>query len=337
MVELREAAVLNVAISGLGRWGQTLVRAVQSEGMSRGKLIQVVSGYTRTPSKVQEFADLEKIAMYSTLEDLLASKTAQALIVASPHSQHVSQIKAAAAAGLHVFTEKPLALDVESALDAIEACRRANVVLAVGFNRRFLPAYLQLQELVQSEALGRLLHLEGNFSGPFGLSYKSDVWHANRAETPAGGMTLMGVHVLDAMIGLAGPISKVNARSRQQHLRVDLDDTTDATLEFARGCTGYLSTITATARQWRLQVFGTDGWAQMTDQDRMTISIIGRDVEDIKFPAVSTERAELEAFARAVAGLEKYPVPPLEAANGIASLQAIRTSAEANQETIVKN
>jgi predicted dehydrogenase len=275
--------------------------------------------------------------MYPTLGDLLASKTVQALIVASPHSQHVSQIKDAAGAGLHVFTEKPLALNIESALDAIEACRRASVVLAVGFNRRFLPAYLHLRELVQSEAFGRILHLEGNFSGPFGLSYKSDVWHANRAETPASGMTLMGVHVLDAMIGLVGPISAVNARSRRQYLKVDLDDTTDATLEFAHGCTGYLSTMTATARQWRLQVFGADGWAQMTDHDRITVNIIGRDVEDIIFPAVSSERAALEAFARAVAGIETYPVSPLEVANGIASLQAICTSAETNQETIVEH
>ena len=245
------------------------------------------------------------------------------MVIASPHSQHVAQIVAAVRQGLHVFCEKPLALDLESARNAVAAGEEAGRVLAVGFNRRFLPAYQRLLHLVSSRGLGRILHIEGNFSGPFGLGYKPGVWHVDRSETPAGGMTLMGVHVLDAMIGVAGKVLRVQARSRRQVLEVDLDDTTDVLLDFDGGCTGYLSTLTATARQWRLQVFGTAGWAQMTDQDRLVVHLVGREPEETAFAAVSAERAELDQFARAVLFGHAYPVPNDEVLNGIGTLEAI--------------
>jgi len=321
--------MLKVGVVGLGRWGKVLVRAAQSKDGPKGSHLRFVACHTRSPAKAADFIDEMGLKNFDNYDDMLMSGMVDAIAIASPHSQHVAQITAAARAGVHVFTEKPLALDADDALTCIRACTRAKLVLGVGQNRRFLPAYQHLQSLVRDGALGTILHVEGSFSGPFGLRFTKEAWHASSSETPAGGMTLMGIHVLDSMIGLVGPIVGVQARSLRQALAVELDDTTDATLHFATGCTGYLSTITATALHWRLQVYGTGGWAAMSDPTHLAIRKIDQEVETIAFPAVDAELRELEAFAQAVAGTAGYPVPHDDVVNGIATLAAIAASVNA--------
>ncbi|QEL22917.1 Gfo/Idh/MocA family oxidoreductase [Bosea sp. F3-2] len=325
--------MLNAGIVGLGRWGRTLVRSVGRGASSERIVFQ--AGYTKTPARHAEFADEEGLQLFGDYEEMLASGQAGAVVIASPHSEHVEQIRAAAAAGLHVFVEKPMALDVASALAAITSTRAANVKLAVGFNRRFLPTYRRLHQIFREGRLGQLLHIEGNFSGPFGTQFSPDAWHANQSETPAGGMTLMGIHVLDAMIGIAGPIANVRARSKRQFLTIDIDDTTDTNLEFASGCTGYLSTMTATSRNWRLQLFGSKGWCEMRGYEQLVLKI-DEDVKVYDFEPVDIERAELHAFADYVTADAEYPVPIEEVIAGIAALEAINRSCRENAEIDVE-
>lgn len=314
---------MKLGIVGLGQWGQKLVRSVQEGGNPKSELIQFTAGYTRSPSKHRPFADREKLHLFDSYQEFLQSKCVDAVVIASPHSEHVDQICQAAEAGLHIFVEKPLALDVAGALKARDAARNAGRQLAAGFNRRFLPAYSQLKEILCSGRLGRVLHLEGNFSAPQGLHFTPQDWRARHSETPAGGMTLMGIHVLDAMIGLAGPISGVRARSRKQFLQIDMDDTTDVQIEFASGSTGYLSTVPATARNWRLQVFGTAGWVEMHGHQQLTFAPVGQDAEMTHFDPIDIERAELEAFAKSVASQAEYPIPLDDVVGGIGALEAV--------------
>ena len=138
----------------------------------------------------------------------------------------------------------------------------------------------------------------------------------------------MGIHVLDAMIGLLGPIDAVAAMSLRQVLKIELDDTSAGMLQVQ--CTGraaVLSTLTATARLWRLQVFGTKGWAHMLDHHILELGMIGEAVRRIEYPVVDIERLELEAFARAASHGERYPVPLQEVVNGIGALEAFAMSA----------
>lgn len=320
--------MLKLGIVGLGTWGQILVRSIQENGRHKSEIVQFTSGYTRSPAKHRDFAARQGLTLFDSYQDLLRSKSVEGVVIASPHTEHVEQICQAAEVGLHIFVEKPLALDVAGARESMDAVIGAGKRLAVGFNRRFLPAYLRLRDVIRDGRLGQILHIEGNFSGTQGKLLTPEVWHARASETPAGGMTLMGVHVLDAMIGLAGPIGGVRARSRKQFLSIDLDDTTDAALEFTAGCTGYLSTITATARNWRLQVFGTKGWAEMQGYQQLTIGLEDRNPETIQFAIVDIERAELEAFAACVLKRTDYPVPIEEVLSGIGALEAIYTSAK---------
>ncbi len=314
--------MINAAIIGLGSWGQKLVRSVHG----RSDAIRIASAVTRTPAKVADFAAETGIPVGQDYAAALADPAIDAVIIATPHSQHVEQVVQAAAAGKHVFIEKPLALTRADVATAFDACERAGVVLAVGQNRRFLPAVARIRQLVADDRLGQLLHVEGNFSGPSGFRHAKSTWRATPEESPWGGMTGKGLHVSDLMISFMGPISEVDARSIRQVLTADLDDTTSMLLGFASGATGYLASLTATADIWRLQLFGSKGWVEMQGHDRLRIALIGEAERVEDMPASDIERAELEAFAAAVERRAPYPVTRAEAENNIAFLEAIGAS-----------
>ena len=326
--------MLNAAIVGLGRWGQRLVNSVQRDGQPKGEHIRVIHGVTRTPSKAADFCASHDIALSDDYSAVLRESTLDAILLATPHSQHAAQIAAAAAAGKHVFVEKPLTLDKASAVTAVAACEAANVVLALGHNRRFLPAMQDLKSMVDGGELGTILHIEGNFSVPGGLDYVPGMWRATGEESPAGGMTGMGVHVTDAMIHLCGEIESVRCQSLRLVLQVDMDDTTSLLCRFANGMSGYLATLTATAHIWRLQVFGTKGWAHMRSQEIMDVCLIGEELKTRTYPATDIERAELEAFAIAAAGGAPYPLSSEDAIHNMAVFDAVLASAASDAERV---
>lgn len=323
--------MVNAAIVGLGRWGQ---RLVDSAAAPRSSAIRFTHAVARTPDNARAFCAKHDLRFSTDLADLLAEPSIQAVVFATPHSQHADQVARAAAAGKHVFVEKPFTLDLASAERAAEACRRAGVVLALGHNRRFLPAIAEMKRLVAAKALGEILHLEGAFSGNFGLGYRPGIWRATREESPAGGMTAMGIHIIDAFIHLAGEIRSARCESQRKVLSVELDDTTSALFRFAGGATGYLSTLTATGRMVRVQVFGTRGWAHLLDHHILeTCDIDGR-VTRHEYPPTDIERRELESFAEAIEGKAPYPVPVDEAVHGVAVMEATFRSAARDGERV---
>lgn len=314
--------MINAAIVGLGRWGRRLVDSVQGEGVAASSLIRFRKGHTRTPAKAQAYAERRGIDLVQSLDALLDDREIDAVVLATPHSGHVGQVLKCAQAGRAVFVEKPLALNLQDALGLRAACAAAGVVLAVGHNRRFFPAMRELKRLASDGTLGTLLHVEGNFSGSFGLEYDASVWRASEKEAPAGGLTLMGVHIFDAMIDLMGPITEVGATSLRQVLTIELDDTSACTLRFAGGQSGYMSTLTASARLWRLQLFGTRGWAHVLDHEVLEVGMVGQPVKRLTWPPADAERFVMESFARALTGEAPYPVPLDDVVNGVAALDA---------------
>lgn len=320
---------MNAAIIGLGRWGQNLVEAAASRpGMS----LRITRGVTRTPAKAEAFAGHHRLPLSDDYAAVLADPQIGAVLLATPHSQHPDQIRAAAAAGKHIFVEKPLALTLADARQAVQSCDAARVTLATGFNRRFLPAYRAL--CTGFPALGTALHVDAHFSGPFGYDYSAGMWRGTASENPAGGMAAMGIHMLDAMIHLMGPVRSVAALSRRRAVTAPLDDTTTVQLDFTSGATGTLTTLMATPPHWRLHVFGAQGWGAMPDQQTLEIRPLAGDTQRTVFPATDTLADELECFADCIAGRATWPVTLTEALSGVAAMEAIARSAAESGERI---
>jgi predicted dehydrogenase len=328
--------VIRAAIVGLGRWGQNLVDCTQGKTAK----IRFTTGVARTPEKARAFANAHGLALVGDYAAALADPAIDAVVLATPHTQHAEQVIAAVRAGKHVFTDKPFALTRASAEAAAKAAAETKRVLAVGFNWRFQPALQEIRRLVQDGRLGRLLHIEGNFNGPSVYRFPEKHWRQQPEEGPAGGMTGRGVHVVDAMLYLAGPIDSVFAQSYRLTLDYGLDDTTSMLFKFTNGATGYLGTVIATAECWRMQAFGSKGWAKVGSIPHLhtwslSTCMVNAQPTVIDYPQGSTERAELEAFAEAIEGGTPYACSPDDAVHGVAVLDAIVKSARSGQREAI--
>jgi len=249
--------------------------------------IKFVCGITRDPAAHRATADKYGIALHSSYADVLR--------------------------------------DPKQAVDATQA---AGVTLGLGFNRRYAPAFVEMKRRILAGEIGDVLHIEGQHSGPSGYNLKPNYWRSTRAESPAGGMSPRGIHTLDSMINIGGLVNEVYAHTSRRKLQapIDMDDTTSMLLKFKNGITGYFATIFVTAELWRVHVFGTQGWLEMRGDTELVARGLDGNPERIMLPVVDKERAELEAFADAVAAKQPYMVPPEQAVNGIAVIEAIVAS-----------
>jgi len=235
--------------------------------------------------------------------------------------------------------DEPLGLTAAQSAAAVAACAEHKVTLAVGYNWRFQPALQEIARMLADGRLGKLLHIEGNFCGPSAYRFGREHWRQDRDEVPAGGMTGRGVHVVDAMLYLAGAIDNVYAQSVRLAQDFGADDTTSMLFRFKSGAPGYLGTVIASAETWRMQVFGSRGWAEVGDVEHLTtwqMKVCYVDPANITvkqkpqlmtFDDTSTERAELEHFARAIQAGRPLAVPGGDEVHNVAVLEAIVDSA----------
>ena len=333
--------MINAAIVGLGRWGQNLVNSVQG----KSDKIRFVTGVLRHPENAREYAEKQGLKLESDYNKVLADPEIDAIVLATPHTVHAEQIVAAAKAGKPVFTEKPFTLTSRDAAEAVAAAARSKVTLGVGYNWRFQPALQEIRRMLNDGRLGKLLHIEGNFCGPSVYRFPKAHWRQQRDEGPAGGMTGRGVHVVDAMLYLAGPVETVQAQSYRIALDYGIDDTTSMLFRFRNGATGYLGTLIATAETWRMQVFGSRGWVEVGDVEHLTTwqmkvcfvdpenLLVHQKPQVVTFPETSTERAELENFADAVQEGRALAIAGGDEEHGVKVLEAILESAR-TRETV---
>ena len=128
-------------------------------------------------------------------------------------------------------------------------------MLGVGTDKRFFPPMQQLARIAASGELGRLLHIEANFSNEVAATMFSP-WRDLPDELPGGGMTGTGIHALDAMIRMAGPVRRVQALIAVAPPGADPLDTISVLLEFRSGISGMLAAVRSTPPFWRVHVFG---------------------------------------------------------------------------------
>jgi predicted dehydrogenase len=325
---------MRVAIVGLGWWGQTLVNS------AHGKGVDFILGTSRTKNqKAQEFCAGKNIKLVDDYAAILADKSIEGVVLATPHSQHGDQVRQAAAAGKHVFIEKPFTLTAADAASAIDAMKKAGKVLAVGFNRRFHPSMAALRERYKDGRLGELVCVIGEQTGfaAYAKAGPQDTWRATSDEAPAGSMTGIGIHTLDSMIGLFGKVTEVHCIATRRSAP-QIDDTTSILLKFANGATGMIMTCLATAVTYRFAVYGSKGLVEITKPtlDDFKFSPIPENVgggkpEAISTPGFNTVEAELKAFAEAAKGGKPYPIPLDEILHGVQAFEAVVKSSKSGK------
>jgi predicted dehydrogenase len=317
--------MIQCAIVGLGRWGRHLVEAARGHG--RLKMIRAVE---TDLARAQGFCAEHQLRLTGDLDDVLADPTIDAVLLATPHSLHMDQVIAVAAAHKQVFCEKPLALRRDHAERMFGACRDAGVILAVGHNRRFWPSMRALRDIAASGELGTILHVEGHNSNE-NSEKVTEGWRLSPEESPGGGLTGAGLHVLDGFVSLLGPARQVYARFNSREAGPPPRDSSMLAIDFANGVTGTLATVRATPFYWRVHLFGTEGSAEVLDEATLVLRKSGQPLQTIKYETIDVLAAELDAFADAIEHKHPFPAPEAEVLATLSAFEAALASMASGQ------
>ena len=327
--------MIRAAIIGLGRWGRSLVNAVHGTTDD----IRFVVGHTRTRAKAEEFCREKDVRLVDDFAAILSDPAIDAVVLATPHSQHAGQIKQAAAAGKHILVEKPITLDHASALAAVEATRKAGVTLAVGYCRRFHPSFGEIRQRFADGRLGKIVGMVAQHTTSTQTFIAPENWRADPDEAPAGAMTAVGLHALDLMIEFAGRVRDVQCVTGL-HGDGPADDTTTVLMRFASGATGTIFCSVATATNFSFAAYGTLGLAEVRGASLQTFRFVPMSQQAPTGPVLAPPdqtvdhsgfnmlRAELVEFARCIRDKRPYPVGIDDVLHGMAVFDAAVQSAK---------
>lgn len=321
--------MLEVAVIGLGWWGRIIVDLIGKSDKLR--VVRVVD----VDPRAQAFAAERSIAFSTHYEEVLGDPIVRGVVLCTPHTQHADQIVAAAAAGKHVFCEKPLSMTRTDVLRAVDAVEQAGVALAVGHEKRFEPPVVEAMRLLNTGALGVPLQVEANFNQDKFLTLASDNWRLSGKEAPAGPMTATGIHLLDLAIGVFGEAQTVYTSVKQLGSPLANGDTLATLVTFKRGGHALISAILATPFSGRFAIYGSQGWVEVRDKAHpeapqgwtLTTCLRGQQPVAVDVPPSPAVLLNLEAFADAALGRAAYPVPRKQMVANVSALEAIFRSA----------
>jgi predicted dehydrogenase len=335
--------MIRAAIVGLGRWGRSLVTSVQGKSDE----IQFVRAHTRTRAPAENFCRDKGVPLADSYDEILADPKVDAVVLATPHSQHEQQLLQAAAAGKHIHVEKPITLDRASADLAVAAARKAGLVLAVGFCRRFHPSIVEMRNHLKGGRFGTVVSMVAQHTTSTGQFIPPDNWRAAAAEAPGGAFTATGVHSLDHMIEFAGRVRDVRCTTAR-YVPGHADDTTTVMLSFESGATGLIFCSVATATNFSFTLYGTKGLGEISKPNLQQFRYVPASTQAPTGPVTAPPdeisehqgfdmlNAQLNAFARSIRDKSPYPVPIDDVLHGVSVFDAIVEAAQTNKIVTVK-
>ena len=330
---------VGIALVGMGWWGKKMFN-VLGAAPTDIRVVRVVEPNLET---ARALCAEKNVALTADYADALADPEVEAVVLATPHALHGAQIEAAVAAGKHVFCEKPLALTKAGAESAVRLCRDAGLVLGMGHERRWEPPIAELLAKADAGELGRVHQIEANFSHDRFLALDRDNWRLKADQAPAGGMTATGIHLLDLSVRLLGPAESVWCICEQLSSDLPQGDTAAAYVKFRGGGTSYISASLANPFISRFAVYGSKVWIEIRDKAHVeapngwivTSAKGGGPIMSAEVPPAEPVKDNLVSFARAVRGVERYPITADQLVNNIALLEAVFASAKSGKiETV---
>ena len=237
---------LRVASIGLGWWSEVLADAV---GRTDGR-VEIASCFTRSEDKRQAFAVKYGCASAASLDEILANDSIDAIINTTPNHVHLETTAAAAEAGKHVFLDKPVANTIGEARAITKACAEAGVVLSVGYQRRRESHFRWIQDRIASEEFGVLVQAEANISRDRAGKFELGHWRYTAEGMPGGVMLQIGLHYVDVLTMLLGPVKTVSGMAAQLVLPGDNPDVGSLMMQHENGAVSTLSTSYASASEY---------------------------------------------------------------------------------------
>jgi predicted dehydrogenase len=309
---------LRVACIGMGWWSDVLADAIKRTGK-----IEIVACHTRSEDKRAAFARKYGCKPVANYDDVLADTSVEAIINTTPNDVHLPTTRAAAAAGKHVFLDKPIANNVTEGRAITEVCREAGVVLAMGYQRRRESHFRWVKKEIEAGRFGKMVNAEANISRDRLGKIDLNSWRYQASGMPGGVMLQIGIHYTDVLTYLMGPVKAVRGQFAQLVLPGDNPDVASLILEHENGALSTLNASYASASEYYLMnVYGKDATAYYDMHGGLRLIKRGEDKpQPVTAPKNDTFVEELEEFAAAVRG---GPAPEVGGAYATESLAVVR-------------
>jgi predicted dehydrogenase len=312
----------------------------------------LVSVCDEVAEAAEVFASKYKCSRYTDLEKFLSDERVDVITVATPSGLHGDIAIAAAEHGKHCIVEKPIEITL-GRIDAIlEAHDKAGTTVGGIFNMRYEATARLFKQAVEAGRFGRLTF--GMAYGPWWRTqayYDQGGWRGTMAIDGGGSLMNQGIHTIDMLQWLMGPVKQVRAYTKTLvHERIDVEDTAAAAIEFENGALG---TIACTTSMWPghfriVEVAGDQGTVAMADSKFFFWQFAKETEEDerirrqyVEFPGVSVGASDPKAgvtsdghrdnFADFLSAVESGREPPIsgrQARQSVAIILAIYESAK---------
>jgi predicted dehydrogenase len=290
---------VRVGCLGMGWWSDVLADAIVRSGK-----LKIVSCYTRSDQKKQDFAAKYGCGGAASYDSMLADANVEAIINTTPNNVHLETTRAAAAAKKHVFLDKPIANTVADGNAITEVCGRAGVVLALGYQRRRESHFRWVKQQIDAGVFGKLVNAEANISRDRLGKIDLNSWRYTAAGMPGGVMLQIGIHYADVLEYLMGPVKAVNGRFAQLVLPGDNPDVASLILEHESGALSTLNASYASASEYYLMnIYGKEASAYYDMHNGLRMLKRGSErAEPVACAKNDAIADELDEFAAAVRG-----------------------------------
>lgn len=208
--------------------------------------VEVAYAYSPSERRRAEFGQRFPFPLADSLERILDDRSIAAVLVLTPANTHLDIARRCAQAGKHILLEKPVEITTARAQELVALCRAASVTLGIVLQHRFRPAGMALARHLASGAMGELVGCSTVIRLWRPQSYYDEPGRGSFARDGGGVLISQGIHTLDLMLSLAGPVVEVcgYAGTSPVH-RMETEDMVCAAMRFANGAVGTLDATTA--------------------------------------------------------------------------------------------
>lgn len=259
---------------GFGIVGTGSIARHQAAAMAELDDAAAVAVLSRDPGRAGAFSEEFGAEPYVDLEAFLADANLDAVSICTPSGAHLGYIEAAAAAGKHAIVEKPIEITRERCDRIVEIAETTGVAVAGIFQSRYYDNAREVKRAVEQNRFGRMVM--GDAYVKFYRTqeyYDEGGWKGTIALDGGGALMNQGIHAVDLLLWLMGPVRRVHAATKiLGHERIEVEDTAVATLEFENGALGVIEGSTATypGLLKRVEISGTQGTAVIEEEDLRT-------------------------------------------------------------------
>src|SRR6185312_1685633 len=231
----------HVAVVGLGMALKPHLQSLEE----LADRVEIAACFTPSAERRKAFAATNRHPVVDRLDDVLADRSIDVVLLLTPPMSHLELVERCAAAGKHVLLEKPIDVTAARAAQGVAAMQKAGRKFAIMLQHRFRDASLKLSAAVKGGELGRLISGSASIRWWRPPEYYAQPGRGMKARDGGGVLITQAIHTLDLFQSLTGPIAKVMAFARTSPLRtVDTEDIACGAIEFENGAIGTIDATT---------------------------------------------------------------------------------------------